>query len=155
MKTLNLISIAILAGVAIAAPTVERTSPTTIKVTGDYSFIDRGPLFSITTGVPIIDSVAWEDGGIVVYTVEPESEYTVHAFSFDPATPDQREQVTAVVPAIEQSEPSLDDLMYDIVKAQRSVRSMVDSGQITYFDITSSMQQAAIRLDEEQSQGVP
>ena len=92
------------------------------------------------------------------YTVLPESAYTVHAFAFDPNDPngpDEREQVTVVIEAIAQPAPTLDDMMYQLVRAQRSIKELNDAGEITFFDISAAMQRAVILLDADVATGEP
>jgi len=145
----NIIAIVSMWSVVLAAPTAVRTSPETITVSADYSFISQGEPFGVTTGVPILDSVAWEQGGVIEYAVLAGTEYTIHAFELDSNAPDGRIHSEIVVVAVEQSEPTLDDIMYNLVKSQRAIRLLSDEGDINSFDIVAAMQRASLRLDQE------
>ena len=156
MKLANILALTILASVAIAQPTVERTSPTQITVTGDYAFVEGSPLLVIQNGTGMyFNSVAWAVDGTIIYEVLPHQEYTVNAFTFDQATPDEREILTVTIPALPVDDMTLDDYMYELVRAQRVVTTMSNAGEITYFDITAAMQRAAVRLDAESSSTDP
>ena len=137
IKELALISM------AVAIPTATRPTPTTIIVSGaDYAGIQPyAQSIVIEQGEPMVGGLAWNDGTIV-YTVDPTTDYTIHAFTQDTIIwPDEgdpnRQRFDIDLPIT--TSHKLDWIIYNRIKWEQDFNSMVVDEGLNFFDISDSV----------------
>jgi len=140
----------LIASLVAMAPTATRPTPTTIIVEGaDYATVDPNDPIGVAIGIPIVDSLVWNNGTIE-YIVDPIMDYTVTAYGPMPSPiPDGFAGTAVEIPLPVTVEHKIDWIIYNRIVWERALIELTETEGLDFFDIRDSTARVQAMLERE------